>query len=56
MLVNVCYQCFPATAFLESVHCEETHSGKTKKCNQVCYQNDPFQGPKIEICRVICTA
>ena len=53
-LVKDCYQCFPGSFFLESVHSEQTHSGKTKKCNQECYQNAPFQGPNIEICRVIC--
>ena len=53
-LVKDCYQCFPGSFFLESVHCEETHSGKTKKYNQECYKNAPFQGPNMKICRVIC--
>ena len=53
-LVKDCYQCFPGSFFLESVHCEKTNSRKTKKSNQVCYQNAPFQGPSMQICGVIC--
>ena len=53
-LVKDCDQCFRGSFFLESVHCEQTHSGKTRKCNQECYQNAPFQGPNMEICGVIC--
>ena len=53
-LVKDCNQCFPGSFFLQSVRCEQTHCGKTKKCNQEYYQNPPFQVPNIEICGVIC--
>ena len=53
-LTKDCYQCFPGALFLERVHCEETHNGKTKSCNKEYYQNAPFQDPNMEICGVIC--
>ena len=53
-LVKDYYQCFPGNFFFESVYYEETHSGKTKKCSQECYQNATFQGANMEICGVIC--
>ena len=53
-LFKDCYQCFTWSFFLESVHCEGKHSGKTRKCNQECYQNVPFLSPNMELCGVIC--
>ena len=50
-LVKACYHCFPGSFFLE---CVQTHSEKTKKCNQEGYQKAPVQGPNMPICRVIC--
>ena len=50
------YECFKGCCKVESVHCEEAHSGKKKsKCNQNCYRNAPFQGPNMEICGVVCS-
>ena len=54
MSIFLLFAHFPGSFFLESVHCEQTHSGKNKKCNEECYQKTPFQGPNIEICGVIC--